>query len=60
MYPSAMSCMHYLEVKSLQNEGVRLDLASRVDQGLMLAPKSLHYRAQIVPLASIEADYAVF
>ena len=60
MYPSEMCCMHYLEIKSLQNGGVRLDLASRVDHGLILIPESLHYRVQIVPLPSIEADYAVF
>ena len=59
MYPSAMRYMHYLEVKSLQNVAVMLDLASRLDQGLKLVPESLHYRAQIVPLASIEADYTV-
>ena len=60
MYPSTMCCVYYLEIKSLQYGGVRLDLASWVDQGLILIPESLHYRAQKVPLPSIEADYAVF
>ena len=59
MYPSAMCRMHDLKVKSLQNRGVSLDLASRVDQGLILIAEALHYRTQIGPLPSVEADYAV-